>query len=211
MSGDGLANDDLATSPTLLGRLRNGPSEEAWAAFVDKYAPTVFSWAWQVGLQDSDAADVTQEVLLKLLEQMKSFEYQPSKGSFRAWLKTVTVNAARDVGRKIARRPGGDAGLSGVQTPDAWDDLGRRMDAEYQQELIDQASLLIQKRVAESTWTAYYMTAIEGLPAADAASQLGMQVSEVYVSKSRVIKRLREAVAELERVDSGTTTGAKES
>ena len=194
---------NLKTSPTLLGKLRQGPCEEDWQAFVDRYAPTVFSWAWQSGLQESDAADVTQEVLLKLLHQMQTFEYAQSKGSFRGWLKTITVNAARDLGRKIQRRPAGSAGLSGVQDPRKWDELARRMETEYQSDLFEQANALVRPRVAENTWRAYEMTAIENRPAADVAEELCMKVSEVYVAKSRIIKRIREAVAELERIDNG--------
>lgn len=200
-----MSNDEFSTSPTLLGRLRSGPTDESWSEFVDRYAPTVFSWAWQSGLQESDAADVTQEVLLKLLNQMRTFEYQPSRGSFRGWLKTVTVNAARDFGRKIQRRPSGSAGLSGVQDPRMWDELARRMEEEYQRDLLQQSSLLVQPRVAETTWKAYQMTAIENQPAVDVAKKLGIRIGEVYVAKSRVIKRIREAVAELERIDSGET------
>ena len=118
-----MPKDDLPTSPTLLGRLRGGPTDEAWSEFVDRYAPTVFSWASATGLQESDAADVTQDVLLKLLNQMRIFEYRPSVGSFRGWLKTVTMNAARDLGRKIQRRPAGSAGLSGVHDPEQWPTL----------------------------------------------------------------------------------------
>ncbi|MEM8735038.1 MAG: sigma-70 family RNA polymerase sigma factor [Planctomycetota bacterium] len=192
---------DLETSPTLLGKLCNGPSDESWGAFVDRYAPTVFAWAERAGLQESDAADVTQEVLLKLLDQMRSFEYQSSRGSFRSWLKTITVNAARDVGRKMAKRKGSDAGLSGVAAPDPWDELALRMDEEYERELVTQASQLVESRVTEKSWRAYQLTAIENLPAADVASQLGIKVTDVYVAKSRVIQNIRKTVAELERID----------
>ncbi|GAB5403167.1 MAG: sigma-70 family RNA polymerase sigma factor [Aureliella sp.] len=191
------------TSPTLLGRLRGGPSDAAWAEFVNRYAPAVFSWANSVGLQESDAADVTQEVLLKLLDHMRRFEYQPSRGSFRGWLKTVTVNAARDCGRKIARHPAGAEGLSGVCDPGAWDELADRIDTEYRSELLKQASALVERRVQSSTWQAYKLTAIDGISASDAASILKVKVADVYVSKSRVIRKLREAIAELERIDSG--------
>ena len=195
--------EDLATSPTLLGRLRLGADDAVWNEFVDRYAPAVFSWSLQVGLQESDAADVTQEVLLKLLERMKSFEYDPKRGSFRGWLKTVTVNAARDCGRKILRLPGGSAGLSGVGESKVWDELARKMEDEYRRELLDQASEVVRAKVADNTWQAYRLTAVENQPAALVAEQLGVKVSEVYVAKSRVLKQLRDVVAELERIDGG--------
>ncbi len=198
-----MSKDDQATSPTLLGRLKSGISDAAWSDFVDRYAATVFSWAAQAGLQESDAADVTQEVLLKLLHHMRSFEYQPGRGSFRGWLKTITVNAARDLGRKNQRRQTAAANLDCIQDPHKWDELACRMEEEYQRELLEQAVLLVRPRVAESTWQAYQLTAIENRSAAQVAELLDLKVSEVYVAKSRMIKRLRQAVAELERIDSG--------
>lgn len=77
------------------------------------------------------------------------------------------------------------------------------MESEYQSDLIEQANALVRPRVAENTWRAYELTAIENQPASKVAEELGIKVSEVYVAKSRIIKRIREAVAELERIDSG--------
>src|SRR5436305_12682871 len=85
------------TSPTLLGRLRQSPTDqEAWAAFVDRYGPKIYAWCLHWQMQKPDAEDVTQTVLLKLARKMASFAYDPGK-SFRAWLKTVTRHAWNDM------------------------------------------------------------------------------------------------------------------
>src|SRR5215203_3584410 len=77
------------TSVTLLCRLRRFPTDhEAWALFVERYGRKILAWCRQWNLQDADAEDVTQTVLLKLADKMKTFDYDAA-GSFRAWLKTV--------------------------------------------------------------------------------------------------------------------------
>lgn len=101
------------TSHTLLMRVRDIEDRKAWNEFVDRYAPLIFNWCRRLRLQETDAADVTQEVLYKLVKAMREFRYDASRGTFRAWLKTVTSNAVRDLVQKW-RQPGQGSGDSGV-------------------------------------------------------------------------------------------------
>src|SRR5436190_15592130 len=98
------------TSPTLLGRLGRCPTDQAaWNAFVDRYGPRIYAWCLHWRLQEADAEDVTQNVLLKLARQLTGFAYDPAK-SFRAWLKTLTRHALADFldSRKTAAAGSGD-------------------------------------------------------------------------------------------------------
>ncbi len=89
---------DLTTSLTLLGRLRQDPKDQtARSEFVARYAPRILHWCRGWGLQESDARDVTQEVLLKLNRLIATFVYDPS-GSFRGWLKTLASPAWHSAG-----------------------------------------------------------------------------------------------------------------
>ena len=93
------------TCPTLLARLRHDPSNEAaWDEFVEHYGRHIYRWCRQWRLQDADAEDVTQEILLKLARKLRDFAYDP-ESSFRGWLKTVAHHAWRDFvdGQKRAR------------------------------------------------------------------------------------------------------------
>ncbi|HLQ44767.1 MAG TPA: sigma-70 family RNA polymerase sigma factor, partial [Planctomycetaceae bacterium] len=91
------------TQPSLLVRLRDAHDHEAWERFVDLYAPLVFAFVRKRGLQDADAADLTQEVLRQMALSAKSLVYDPKRGSFRAWLFTVVRNRLTDHWR--AARP----------------------------------------------------------------------------------------------------------
>lgn len=198
-AGDG----DLRTSGTLLLRLRQLDDREAWGEFVEQYTPRIFAWCRRYRLQDSDAADVTQEVLGKLVRAIRSFDYDATRGSFRGWLKTVTNNAVRDFLEDLARpgRGSGDTQVGGMlaalQAPDAIQDLTSSLEEEAERELLREAESRVQLRVQPNKWEAYRLTALKNVAASDAATELGMPVSEVYVAKSRVLKLLREEVARL--------------
>src|SRR6516162_2564329 len=101
------------TRITLLARLRRDPSnQEAWSEFVDHYGAKIMSWCLRWRLQEADAQDVTQNVLLKLAEKMRDFRYDPGR-SFRAWLKTIAHHACSDF-IESRQRPGLGSGDSQV-------------------------------------------------------------------------------------------------
>lgn len=195
---------ETATSVTLLGRLRDDADQQAWGAFVERYAPMIYNWCCRFGLQQSDAADVTQEVLLKLVRAMHQFEYDPSRGSFRSWLKTVTGNAVRDLLQSWKRQARGSGDtqdikrLASIQDPRALDSLTAEIEAQYERELLNAAEHRVRARVQTHTWEAYQMTAVDQQPPVDVSAQLGITVAEVYVAKSRVIKMLRTEIGKLE-------------
>src|SRR5436309_14586150 len=84
------------TRISLLERLRQDPEDQAaWNEFVARYAPKILSWCRSRQLQEADAHDVTQTVLLQLATKMRRFVYDPSK-SFRGWLRTLTQHAWSD-------------------------------------------------------------------------------------------------------------------
>jgi RNA polymerase sigma-70 factor (ECF subfamily) len=197
MSGDSGGQ----TSPTLLGRLRQDPTDQgAWGQFVSRYGPKIYGWCRGRGLQDADAQDVAQTVLVKLAVKMRDFAYDPAR-SFRGWLKTITQNACFDYleGRK---RPGLGSGdtqvLALLDTVEARRDLEQLLEEAFDHELLEEAMARVRLRVGPRTWDAFRLTALEGLAGAAAAERLGMKVATVFVAKSSVQKMLAEEVRRLE-------------
>ena len=137
---------DSVTSPSLLARVRDPDDEAAWEDFVDRYAPKIFAWCRQHRLQDSDAADVTQDVLCKLVAAMQRFQYDSRRGRFRGWLKTVTANAIHDLttdwrrkGRAVGST-GVDGWLENLADESATDQLAELVESAYREELLSAAS-----------------------------------------------------------------------
>jgi RNA polymerase sigma-70 factor (ECF subfamily) len=194
-------DDPLKTSLTLLGRLRQDPKDQAaWSDFVARYGPVILQWCRGWRLQESDAEDVTQEVLLKLNGLMVRFVYDPS-GSFRGWLKTLTHHAWRDLVAGRRRAGLGDGDLRMVEllkSIQACDDLVEQLDAEFRQEVMDRAMERVQRRVSARTWDAFRLTALEGWSGKAAAGRLEMKIARVYGARSEVKEMIREEVRRLE-------------
>jgi RNA polymerase sigma-70 factor (ECF subfamily) len=189
------------TRVTLLTQLRQDPSDQAgWEEFVERYGWHIYRWCRQWKLQDADAEDVTQDILVKLTQKLRAFAYDPSR-SFRGWLKTVAHHAWRDFAdsRRRAQRAvdaGQDQEL--MLTLEARDDLAQKLEEAFDLELLEAAKVRVRLRVAPHTWEAFRLIAFEGLPVAEVAARVQLQVAMVYVAKSKVQKMLKEEIGKLE-------------
>jgi RNA polymerase sigma-70 factor (ECF subfamily) len=185
-----------------LGRLRASPDDPAaWAEFVDWYGRKIYVWCRAWGLQEADAQDVTQDVFLNLSVRMQEFRYDP-RGSFRAWLKTLTHHAWQDHLAK-QQRPGRGSGSEStwdrLAAIEAREDLERRLAQAFDQELLKEAAARVQLRVEPRTWSAFRLLAIEGRTGSEVAKRLEMKVATVFVARSKVQRMLHEEVLRLER------------
>lgn len=192
-----------STNIRLLGRLRSAPRDDAaWDEFVRGYGPAIRRWCRAWKLQEADADDVTQAVLLKLARRMASFRYDRS-GSFRGYLKTLTRHAVFDAVEAL-RRPGLGAGGDGVvdwlAIEDTRRDLARCLEAELRADLLREATLRVSFRVDRRTMEAFALLTRDGCPGQEVATRLGMTVAAVYMAKSRVVSMLREEIRGLSRL-----------
>jgi RNA polymerase sigma-70 factor (ECF subfamily) len=190
------------TRVTLLTQLRQDPPDQAgWDEFVERYGRHIYRWCRQWKLQDADAEDVTQDILVTLTRKLRAFAYDPSR-SFRGWLKTVAHHAWRDFADS-RRRPQPAAGDGQVRelllTLEAREDLAQKLQEAFDLELLEAAKARVRLRVAPRTWEAFRLVALEGLPVAEAAARVRLQVAMVYVAKSKVQKMLREEIGKLEK------------
>jgi RNA polymerase sigma factor (sigma-70 family) len=189
--------DAPQTQPSLLVRLRDARDEAAWAQFVDLYAPLVYGYVRRRGLQDADAADLTQVVLRVVASSIRKLDYNRQRGSFRGWLFTIVRTKLASF---LARRPEvgrgtGDTGthrlLEALPAPDA---DTQAWEVEYDQRLFAWAAEQVRAQVREATWQAFWQTAVEGKPGKDVAASLGMTLAAVRLAKSRVVARLKALV-----------------
>jgi RNA polymerase sigma-70 factor (ECF subfamily) len=189
------------TRVTLLTRLAQDPTDQAaWDVFVERYGRHIYRWCRQWNLQDADAEDVTQDILVKLTRNLRDFAYDPSR-SFRGWLKTLAHHAWRDFvdsPRRAQAAAGNNQVWDLMQTLEAREDLIRKLQEAFDHELLEAAKVRVRLRVAPHTWEAFRLVALEGLPAEEVAATVQMQVAMVYVAKSKVRKMLQEEIRKLE-------------
>lgn len=192
------SDQDDATSPTLLVAIRAGDSD-AWHRLVCIYGPLLVQWCRRCGLQESDAFDVSQEVLVGVNQTLDGFKHVQrdvgSGGSFRAWLWTITRNKIADHCRKRAGKSDGKGGTESLQalmqipdeSPECTEDI-----ADLHLRALEQMKL----DYSETSWTAFWRVAVEGDAAKDVAEDMGISVWAIYKTKSRVLAKLREQLGE---------------
>ncbi len=186
-----MENDSPFTSLTLLDHVRLGNQPDAWPRFVRLYTPLLRAWAARQGLRDADADDLTQEVLVKLMDELPKYTRADGQ-SFRGWLYRVTANRCADFRRRVATRTLPAA--TGLATVSAEAPLFDFEEVEYRRSLVNRGLELIRAEFNERTWAAFHRLMIENIPAAEVARELGMTENAVYLVRHRVLTRLRREI-----------------
>lgn len=128
---------------------------------------------------------------------MPRFEFDPERGPFRAWLKTITLNQCRKQHRKqlVAEGRGGEDDLmSTLPSGDEWEAIWNQ---EYHQQLVLRALQIMQTNFEPKTWQAAWALTVNRLSAAEVGQKLGLSESAIYIAKSRVMRRLRQELGGL--------------
>lgn len=177
------------TRASLLVRVRDPQDAAAWNLFVDLYAPLLYGFFRRQGAQDADAADLTQEVLVRISQGIRRLDYDPARGTFRGWLFTVVRNRWRTwKGRPTLPRE------EAILDEQPASDENHAWESDYRRRLFEWAVEQIRADYSESTWQAFWGTSIDGKGAAEVARMLGLSVAAVYMAKSRVLARVKEVL-----------------
>jgi RNA polymerase sigma-70 factor (ECF subfamily) len=191
-------SESSATSSSLLARVRAGEAA-AWERLLAVYAPLVWHWCRDAGLQEQDGADVVQDVFQAVAARLVSFRPRPG-GTFRGWLRTIARHKICDLFRRRQAEPAGAGGsdaarwLGQVAAPA---DIEEASEAGDRQVLAKRILDLLRPEFSEQAWQAFWLTAVEGRPAGDVAAELGMSAGAVRVAKCRVLQRLRAEMGDL--------------
>jgi RNA polymerase sigma factor (sigma-70 family) len=194
-------DDQPITRPSLLVCLRDPHDGLAWSQFVAIYSPLVYRFVRRHGLQETDAADVTQEVFCTVARAIRRFEYDRGKGSFRSWLIAVARSKLKDfLGKRQAknRGVGGTEALEIIKQQPASDDEEAFVEREHRRCLFDWAVGQIRSGFQEATWQAFWKTSVEGRETKEVADLLGMTVGAVYIARSRVLAKLKQTIQQIE-------------
>lgn len=185
----------VSTHESLLIRLRDGEDSLAWSEFGDRYRELIFHYARRRGLQPADAEDATQDVLAAVLKSIAGFEYDPGRGRFRGWLKTIAGRAVTRKRRNTADALGhafqSDGTLDAAEASgddDPWEIEWRRYHARL-------ATRKARFEFSSRDFEAFEAVTVEARAPADVARTFGMTTAALYQIKSRILRRIREHVA----------------
>lgn len=183
------------THGTLLARISDASDPAAWSEFCAQYEEMIRAFARRQGMVGSDADDVVQEVLLALTKALPGFEYDPAKGKFRSYLKTVVV---RGIIRKRERQAGEARTLdlneeSRVAAADATlDDV---WEEEWRQQHLRRAMRKTEAEFSNTDVRCFRAYVLEGADAEEVAKRFNVSVGQIYNAKHRILARLRETIA----------------
>jgi RNA polymerase sigma-70 factor (ECF subfamily) len=186
------------TRASLLGKLKESENSCAWNDFTEIYVPVIRRTALRMGLQNADADNVVQDVLLVVSQAIHQWLDRPERGSFRAWLFRIAKNKALDLLTRKATRPENAPNRHWESIADRDTAISSFWESEYRLELFSRAAKEIQKAVSESTWQAFWMSTVEAVPIKEVAEKLGVREGVVYLSRCRVLNRIRTLVKQWE-------------
>ena len=193
-------SDAPDTRPSLFLRLKEGDDEAAWEEFVAIYRTVIVRLAMLKGLQHCDAEDLAQQVLISISKSIPKWEQDACRAHFRTWLQIVVRNATLNaILRSTPDRAVGGTSVLNVlhaQTIDSQDDSAL-FDLEWRRESFRWAADQVREEFQPATWEAFWLTAVEGMTAAEAADRVRKSVGALYVARSRVMKRIQSVLMQM--------------
>ncbi len=192
------------TRDSLLAQVQDPGNTAAWNRFADIYRPVVIGLARRRGLQDADAQDLAQRVLLNVAAALPSWQPASPSVRFRHWLLRIAKNETL---KFLTRQPRDAAqGGSGVLQllhgqPQTESDMDAAIELEYRRQLVRRAAQIVRDRSETITWQAFAMTTIDEVSIPAAARALRCSQGTIYAARSRIMRRIRAAVRELEEDD----------
>ena len=194
-------SDIPETRDSLLQRVKNPGDSAAWEQFAQIYRPVVYRLARGRGLQDADAQDLAQKVLMSVAAAIPNWKRAGPKVRFHHWLRHVAKN---EVLKTLTRSPKDQASggttatelLRGQANGDC--ELEDLVDLEYRRQLIRRAAEIVRKRANQTTWLAFSLTMVDGLSISEAAERIGRNEGMVYAARSRIVQRMRCEIRKME-------------
>lgn len=193
------------TRLSLLIRLREPDDAAAWERFVGDYGPLVYGFGLRRGVPVDEADDFTQEVMLRVMKSIGRLDYDPSLGTFRSWLfqiaRHVLLNRLRHAGRRPVLEGGSELmrGAEGDLGATAEEGMREEWELEYRRQIFAKAAARVEASCDPGMWTAFWRTAVLDEDAATVAVDLGIALGTLYVRRSRVLARVREAAETIAR------------
>ena len=190
------------TRVSLLMRVRDLRDQKSWDEFLEIYGPILLRYARRLRPTEADALDLVQDVLTIVVNHIPSFEYDPKKGRFRGWLRTITENRAKRVRAEDLRRPQAPGGTAHQiivgQASDDADHVKQLMEEEWQKRCYEVALKRVRDETSKENWETFELCVLQGVPPGEVARRMGTTRNNVYQRVRRVRQRLQAVLEELD-------------
>lgn len=197
----------IPTRRSLLSRLKNLDDQESWKDFFDTYARLIYGVAIKTGLSDDEAQEVVQETIIAVSKNIRNFEYDRKKGTFKSWLLHTARWRIADQLRR--RRPGAARLLRGRDQPTRTATIERIPDPagpalesiweeEWEKQILDAAMKRVKRQIKAKQYQIFDLYAIKQWPVQKVVRTMGISISQVYLAKYRVTRLIKREIKALE-------------
>lgn len=181
------------TPQTLLRKISefaDGDDSAEWERFVELYTPVVRQYAEATGgVNESDVDDVVQEVMVRLVDVLRSGEYKRERGRFRNYLYSMVRRLLIDRHRRAAARgEGRTVPIEGLEVESGAMDAATIVDVRLRAARHAAAveHVLSRTMLDPRTVAAYRAYALEGRPAEEVAAAYGLKLNALRQIKYRI-------------------------
>jgi len=206
------SDEFLPTRWSLLSRLKDWDDQESWRQFFDTYWQLIYKTGLKAGLNEAEAQDVVQEVIISVARHMSEFKANPDSGSFKSWLMNITRWRITDQFRKRARdqalrhtpaHPGGPDGTHTATVERVADPAGLRLETEWAEEweknVIHVALQRVKTRVKPEMFQIFDLLVNKRWAALKVARRLRVSLAQVYYAKYKVSALAKAEIRKLEK------------
>jgi RNA polymerase sigma-70 factor (ECF subfamily) len=183
------------TRPSLLLRIRDPRDAKAWDLFDSIYRPLLRRYALGRGLEASDADDIAQQCIGEIHRRIGAFDYDPTKGRFKGWLKTMVANRVRNFLRDRHERQAatGDFHLGQEREPPPDENFDRL----WMQEHLWHCLRELEEEVEQTTYDAFVGYVIEQRPIEQVCRETGLTANNIYTIKWRLTEKVADKMRQL--------------
>ena len=179
---------------------------------VDRYGERIFRVARRMMGNDADAEDVTQNVLLKLLQRASSFRGDSEP---MGWIYRIAVNESREVYRRRGRRPTVSMDslpleLDETEHLHGVHDFSRHPDRKLHTAEVDETVRAAVAELPDGYREAVILTDLEGMSYKDAAEALDLTLGGFKTRLHRARLHLRRRLEQFWRSVGDAPSGGGE-
>ncbi len=187
------------TRRSLIERLHDWKDQRSWDEFYRTYWRLIYSVATKAGLNREEAWDAVQETILTVAKQTRDGRYDAEKGSFKSWLLHITLWRIKDQFRKRPARQDANQESNGGEAADRQADINgetfeKIWEREWQQNILKAAVERVKMRVSPQHFQIFDYHVLRGMSSGDVRRKLGVSMAQIYLTKHRIGKLLREEI-----------------
>jgi len=183
------------TRPSLIVRLRDSKDQSAWWVFAQTYEPFLQHLVSRLGVPAHHVPDVTQQIMIAIAASVDKWSNDGRDASFRRWVHTIARHSVIKFMSGVRRHPapiGGSDAVAVLESQAQRDDPATEQ--QYDHELVVWAADKVRHEFAASSWQAFTRTMIDGEPVGDVAESIGVSTGSIYMSRARIIARIRQII-----------------